>query len=102
MLEPDDECDTLDNFTRRVDEYLRHLHETGTPIVLTVDGKPEVVVQDAAAYRRLVELAANADRQRAVAAIREGLADVKAGRLKPAREVLEALAEKHGLPSTEP
>jgi predicted transcriptional regulator len=56
-----------------------------------------VVVQDAAAYQRLVELAARADREEAVAAIREGLADAQAGRVKPARKALNARAKKHGL-----
>jgi len=66
--------------------------------VLTVNGKAEVVVQDAAAYRRLVERAARIEREETVAAIREALADVEAGRTKPARQALKALAKKHGIP----
>ena len=38
---------SLTNFTSRTSDYLTHLHETGSPLVLTVDGKAEVVVQDA-------------------------------------------------------
>jgi hypothetical protein len=60
--------------------------------------KAEVVVQDVAAYQRLVELAARADREETVAAIREGLADAEAGRVKPARKALKALAKKYGIP----
>ncbi len=41
--------------------------------------------------------AANAERDAIVAAIREGLDDVKAGRIKPARAVLGRLARKYGL-----
>lgn len=41
--------------------------------------------------------AAKADREETVAAIREGLADVEAGRTKPARAALRSLAEKYGL-----
>lgn len=55
-------------------------------MVLTVNGKAEIVVQDAVAYQRLVELAERAEREEAVAAIREGLADAEAGRIKPARK----------------
>jgi len=67
--------------------------------VLTVNGKAEVVVQDAAAYQRLVELAAKADREETIAAIRAGLADAEAGRTKPARKALQALAKKYGIPT---
>ena len=99
MLNLENGIDSLTNFKRQTAEYLRQLHESGSPMVLTVNGKAEVVVQDAAAYQRLVELAAKADRDEAVAAIREGLADADAGRVKPARKALQALAKKYGIPT---
>ncbi|QDU36950.1 hypothetical protein Mal4_12530 [Maioricimonas rarisocia] len=37
------------------------------------------------------------DREETVDAIRQGLADVDAGRVKPAREALKALAEEYGI-----
>ena len=76
---------------------LRRLHQTGEPVVLTVNGKAEVVVQDAVAYQRLAERAAQADRAETVAASRAGLADVEAGRTKPARAALRALARKYNI-----
>jgi prevent-host-death family protein len=88
--------DSLTNFKRQTAEYLERLHKTGETVVLTVNGKAQVVVQDAAAYQKLVETAAKADRKETVAAIRAGLADVEAGRTKPARTALKTLAEKHG------
>ena len=100
MLNLENGIDSLTNFKRQTSEYLRQLHESGSPIVLTVNGKAEVVVQDAAAYQRLVELAAKADREETVAAIREGLADVEAGQVKPARKALKALAKKYGIPDS--
>ena len=99
MLDLENGSDSLTNFKRETAEYLRRLHETGSPLVLTVEGKAEVVIQDAAAYRRLVAQAARADRDETVAAIREGLADVEAGRVKPARKSLDVLAQKYGLPA---
>lgn len=101
MLNLEDGIDSLTNFKRQTANYLRQLHATGSPMVLTVNGKAEVVVQDAAAYQRLVEQAAKADREEAVAAIREGLADAEAGRVKPARKALKALAKKYGIPTTD-
>lgn len=101
MLNLENGVDSLTNFKRQTAEYLRQLHESGSPMVLTVNGKAEVVVQDAAAYQRLVELAARADQQETVAAIRAGLADAEAGRVKPAREALQALAKKYGITDSE-
>lgn len=101
MLNLEHGIDSLTNFKRQTADYLRQLHESGSPMVLTVNGKAEVVVQDAAAYQRLVELAGRADREEAVAAIREGLADAEAGRIKPARKALRTLAKKYGIPVTE-
>lgn len=93
--------DSLTNFKRQTADYLTRLHQTGEPLVLTVNGKAEVVVQDAAAYQKLLESARRTERAETVAAIREGLADVKAGRTKPARTALKALAKKYGIPSAE-
>lgn len=98
MLNLANGIDSLTNFKRQTAEYLRRLHESGSPMVLTVNGKAEVVVQDAAAYQRLVELAARAEREGTVAAIREGLHDADARRVKPARKALKALAKKYGIP----
>lgn len=98
MLNLENGIDSLTNFKRQTSSYLRQLHASGRPIVLTVNGKAEVVVQDAAAYQRLVEQAAKADRDETVAAIQEGLVDAEAGRVKPARKALKALARKYGIP----
>ncbi len=101
MLNVEHGIDTLTNFKRQTADYLRQLHESGSPMVLTVNGKAEIVVQDAVAYQRLVEFAERAEREEAVAAIREGLADAEAGRIKPARKALRTLAKKYGIPVTE-
>lgn len=92
--------DSLTNFKRQTPQYLARLRKTGEPVVLTVNGKAEVVVQDALAYQKLAEAAARAEHEETIAAINEGLADVKAGRTKPARTALKALAKKYGIPHT--
>src|SRR5271155_5362656 len=101
MLNLEHGIDSLTNFKRQTAEYLTRLHKTGEPVVLTVNGKAEVVVQDAEAYQKLVEAAAKADREETVAAIREGLADVAAKRTKPARAALKSLAKKYGIADAE-
>jgi prevent-host-death family protein len=89
--------DSVTNFKRETARYLEQLHKTGEPVVLTINGKAEVVVQDAAAYQKLLEAAAQAEKEETLAAIREGVADVKAGRTKPAKAALKALAKKYGI-----
>lgn len=44
----------LDHFKRQTAEFRERLKATGQPEVLTVDGRAELVVQDAAAYQDLV------------------------------------------------
>ncbi len=97
MLDLSNGIDSLTNFKRMTPEYLEQLHESGAPLVLTINGKAEVVVQDAAAYQRLQELAEKAVRQETIEAIKEGLADLEAGRTKPARAAILALARKYGM-----
>ena len=77
----------MTTFRRRPAEFLRHLKETQRPLVLTVNGKAEAVLQDAGAYQRLLDIAAEADAREG---IRQGLEDLRNGRTRPAREALEA------------
>ncbi len=95
MLKVDSGIDSLTNFKRQTTEHLERLRSTGEPLVLTVNGRAQVVVQDAAAYQKLVDAAANREREEVVVAVREGLADVRAGRTKPARAALLKLAKKY-------
>jgi len=69
--------------------------EIKRPVVLTVKGKAEAIVQAAESYQRLLDIAARAD---VYEAIRQGLDDVAKGRTRPAREVFEEIRKKHGIP----
>ncbi len=85
----------LTTFRNNSVKMMRQLRKTKRPIVLTVNGKAEAVVQDAEAYQRLLDIAARADINEG---IRQGLEDVAKGRTRPAREVFEELRAKHGIP----
>ena len=56
--------------------------------VLTVNGKAEIVVQDAKSYQRLLDLA---ERLETIEAVKEGLASVERGEGRPMDEVFDAL-----------
>jgi hypothetical protein len=83
---------SLSDFKRNTVDLLDRLKKAGHLLVLTINGKAELVVQDAEAYQALL------DRVEAIEGIQRGLADVKAGRTKPARQVFARLRRKHGIP----
>ena len=61
MLDIANDIQSLSTFKRDTAKVAARLKQTGKPLVLTVNGKAEMVVQDAAAYQRLLDLAALAD-----------------------------------------
>jgi prevent-host-death family protein len=75
--------------------FLEHLRETKRPMVLTVNGKAAAVVQDAEAYQRLLDLAAEAS---AAEGIRQGREDAENGRTRPAREVFDEMRAANDIP----
>jgi len=91
MLDIAKDIQSLSHFKRNTAECMKQLKESGHPVVLTVNGKAEVVVQDAAAYQRLMELAEKAEM---IEFLREAKADADAGHTVSAREFLEALGQK--------
>ena len=46
----------VSDFSRKPEEYIKRLKATGNPEVLTVNGKPEVIIQDAQAYEDMMNL----------------------------------------------
>lgn len=85
----------LTYFRRKSAEAVKHLKATRRPMLLTINGKAEVVVQDARSYQRLLDIAAEAD---AAEGIRQGLEDVARRRTRPASEVFDELRREYGLP----
>jgi prevent-host-death family protein len=85
----------LTTFRNNSVEFMKQLKETKRPIVLTVNGKPEAVLQDPAEYQRLLDLAALADEDEA---IRQGMEDVRAGRVRPLKEVFDEMRAKYDIP----
>lgn len=94
MLNLKDDIQPLTTFRNNSVKMLKQLHKTGRPIVLTVNGKSEAVVQSAEAYQRLLDIAALADAREG---IRQGLADLHQGKVRPASEFLEEMRAKHGI-----
>lgn len=91
MLDIPNDIQSLSHFKRNTANLVKRLKKTGNPVVLTINGKAEVVVQDAGAYQRLVELAEKAEMMESLSASK---ADADAGRTVPARQFLESLGKK--------
>jgi prevent-host-death family protein len=91
MIDATKEIHSLSDFKRKTAELLARMKATGNPVVLTVKGKEELVVQDAAAYQRLVELAERAEMQEF---LKKSRADADAGRTVPAQQFLESLGRE--------
>ena len=85
---------SLTDFKKNTTEFLRQLKDTGEPVVLTINGKAELVVQDAASYQRLLDLAEAA---KVVEGISQGLEDMKAGRTISLDDFKAHVRKKHGI-----
>ena len=85
---------SLSDFRRQSALFISQLQKNGRPVVLTVNGKAKIVVQDAAGYQRLVEKAERAEMYEFLSASR---ADVDAGRTYQAVPALKRLAKKRKL-----
>jgi prevent-host-death family protein len=94
MLDLTRDIHSLTEFKKNSSEFIDQLKRTGEPVVLTINGKAELVVQDAASYQRLREAVEEARR---LESIRQGIADMNAGRTISLDELKEHARTKHGI-----
>lgn len=80
---------SLTDFQRNTKTHLKRLKATGRAEVLTVNGKAELIVQDAAAYEETLD---------AIRGIQRGLDAMKAGSGKPYRQVLDEIRANNKIP----
>jgi prevent-host-death family protein len=95
MLDITKDIQSLTTFRRRSGDFMKQLNKSKRPVVLTVRGKAAAIVQDTAAYQRLLDIAAAADAEEG---IRQGLEDAKKAKTRPAREFFDEFEAKHGIP----
>lgn len=80
MLNIGRDINSLSSFKQNTVEFIEQLRETGEPMVLTVDGKAEVVVQDVKSYQKLLELV---ERFETIEAVQVALQQMRAGEGEP-------------------
>lgn len=85
---------SVTDFQRNPKGILGKLKKSKAPVVLTVNGRAELIVQDAASYQQLLDKVAAAED---LEAIRRGLEQSFAGEGRPAAEFFCEFEAKHGL-----
>ncbi|MCW6037151.1 type II toxin-antitoxin system Phd/YefM family antitoxin [Spirulina subsalsa FACHB-351] len=85
----------LSEFQRSAKAFLATLKATQAPMVLTVNGKAAVVVQDAESYQNLLDRLTVLE---SIAGIRQSVAEFEQGQGMPLDEAFMELRAKHDLP----
>jgi prevent-host-death family protein len=86
----------LTDFKRSTSELLAQLKQTGRPVVLTINGKAELVVQDARSYQKLLDIT---DRLETIDAVRQGLAAIERGEGRPMDDLFDELEKEFRSPA---
>src|SRR5437016_5625033 len=77
---------SLTEFQRATKATIAKLKRCGEPLVLTVNGRAELVIQHAEAYQALID---RIERMETIEGVRQGLEDVKAGRTVPLAQAMK-------------
>ena len=88
------EVRSVTEFQRNIKDYVGRLKENKTPLVLTVNGRAELVVQDAVSYQEILDRLECAE---TAASIRRGMKDAEEGQITSLDEAAKRLRAKHRL-----
>ena len=88
----------LTDFLRNHREHIDRLKKAGRPELLTVNGKAELVVQDAESYQEILEAK---DRMEAVEGIKRGLASMNQRKGKLAEHFFDEFFTEKGISEQE-
>ncbi|GDZ92770.1 prevent-host-death family protein [Planktothrix agardhii CCAP 1459/11A] len=96
MINLNRDIQSLSTFKRNTNEMITQMKETGNPIVLTVNGKAELVVQDAVSYQKLLDFI---EKLETIIGIKKGLEDIAIGDTQTLNQFIEEMQHKHGISS---
>lgn len=86
------EIQPLDDFQRNVKDHIRRVKKSQRPLVLTVKGRPAVIVQDAQSYQAMLDVL---DEAEAIVAIERGLQESRQGKGLLAQAFMEKMRKKY-------
>jgi PHD/YefM family antitoxin component YafN of YafNO toxin-antitoxin module len=87
------EVRSVTEFQRNLKGYVGRLKEKKTPLVLTLNGRAELIVQDADSYQELLD---RLERAETVAALRQGIEQFERGEGISLKQAERRLRQKHG------
>jgi len=87
---------SLSTFKRDSNKVMRQMKKTGEPVVLTINGKAAVVVQDAESYQELLELK---ERAETLAVLRQRLETLRQKKGRTAEQFFADFFAKNNIPS---
>jgi prevent-host-death family protein len=91
MINLSKDIHSLTEFKRNTTEFLQQIKKTKHPLVLTVNGKAELVVQDAESYQKLLDAAELVE---TLKGIKLGLEQMQKGEGKKAEDFFNELFNK--------
>ncbi len=94
MLNIRQDIHSLTDFKRHTVDFVKQLKKGHRPLVLTVNGRAEVVVQDAESYQKLLEMAENFE---AISAVQEGIMQAERGKGISLEHFDKRMRKKHGI-----
>lgn len=81
----------LTDFQRNVKSLKKKMQKSGKPVVLTVNGRADLVVQDVKSYQKMLE------KLELLAEFTQAEVEIAAGKVTPASKVFADLERKHGI-----
>ena len=96
MINLSQDIQPLSTFKRNTNQLITQMKNTGHPIVLTINGKAELVIQDATSYQKLLD---TIEELETIIGIKQCLEDLAQGRTRPVNQFVEEMQKKHGISS---
>ena len=96
MINLTQDIQPLSTFKRNTNQLITQMKNTGHPIVLTINGKAELVIQDATSYQKLLD---TIEELETIMELKKGLEDMAQGHTRPVNQFVEEMQKKHGISS---
>jgi PHD/YefM family antitoxin component YafN of YafNO toxin-antitoxin module len=88
---------SLTEFRTHLRTHIDERKANGRPLFLTANGETEAVVLSAAAYDELADQADQAEMAKSLALLDRSMEDIKAGRVKSAKQAIRDIARDFAL-----
>jgi prevent-host-death family protein len=83
---------SVSELKKQTNRIFKQLHKTGRPIIVTVNGKPDVILMDVEVFERKLKALNLA------VLLNEAEDDVRQGRVRPAREFIREFSHAKKIP----